>query len=48
MNVFLAGYQLPRDPGATYEYSNLGYGLLGHALAQLGHQLGRTHRRQKF
>jgi CubicO group peptidase (beta-lactamase class C family)/ATP-dependent Clp protease adapter protein ClpS len=34
MNVFLAGYQLPRDPGASYEYSNLGYGLLGHALAQ--------------
>ena len=36
MNVFLAGYQLPRDPGASYEYSNLGYGLLGHALAQSG------------
>jgi serine-type D-Ala-D-Ala carboxypeptidase/endopeptidase len=34
MNVFLAGYQLPRDPGAAYEYSNLGFGLLGHALAQ--------------
>jgi CubicO group peptidase (beta-lactamase class C family)/ATP-dependent Clp protease adapter protein ClpS len=34
MNVFLAGYQLPRDPGASYEYSNLGFGLLGHALAQ--------------
>ena len=24
---------LPRDPGATYEYSNLGVGLLGHALS---------------
>jgi len=30
---FLAGYQLPRDIGARYEYSNLGTGLLGHALA---------------
>jgi len=30
---FLSRYQLPRDPGASYEYSNLGMGLLGHALA---------------
>lgn len=30
---FLRGYQLPRDPGARYEYSNLGFALLGHALA---------------
>ncbi len=30
---FLSRYQLPRDPGASYEYSNLGVGLLGHALA---------------
>ncbi|CAM5251075.1 DUF3471 domain-containing protein [Rhodanobacter lindaniclasticus] len=30
----LAGYRLPRDPGAAYEYSNLGFGLLGDALAQ--------------
>ena len=30
---FLAGYQLPRDIGAQYEYSNLGGGLLGHVLA---------------
>jgi D-alanyl-D-alanine-carboxypeptidase/D-alanyl-D-alanine-endopeptidase len=30
---FLGGYTLPRDPGAQYEYSNLGVGLLGHALA---------------
>ena len=31
--TFLSGYSLPRDAGATYEYSNLGLGLLGHALA---------------
>ena len=30
---FLSGYQLTRDIGAQYEYSNLGVGLLGHALA---------------
>jgi serine-type D-Ala-D-Ala carboxypeptidase/endopeptidase len=34
LKTFLAGYELPRDPGATYEYSNLGFGLLGYALAQ--------------
>jgi len=33
MYAFLAGYQMIRDPGAKYEYSNLGVGLLGHALA---------------
>jgi len=31
--AFLSSYQLTRDIGATYEYSNLGVGLLGHALA---------------
>src|SRR5579863_9251332 len=30
---FLSGYTLPRDPGSEFEYSNLGGGLLGHALA---------------
>jgi D-alanyl-D-alanine-carboxypeptidase/D-alanyl-D-alanine-endopeptidase len=30
---FLAGYQLTRDIGSEYEYSNLGGGLLGHVLA---------------
>ena len=30
---FLSSYQLTRDPGAQYEYSNLGGGLLGHVLA---------------
>jgi D-alanyl-D-alanine-carboxypeptidase/D-alanyl-D-alanine-endopeptidase len=37
LKTFLAEYQLPRDPGAGYEYSNLGFGLLGLALAQLEH-----------
>ncbi|MCY3789013.1 MAG: serine hydrolase, partial [Gemmatimonadetes bacterium] len=30
---FLADHELTRDIGETVEYSNLGYGLLGHALA---------------
>jgi CubicO group peptidase (beta-lactamase class C family) len=31
--AFLSSYELPRDVGARYEYSNLGGGLLGHVLA---------------
>jgi len=31
---FLSGYQLTRDIGSQYEYSNLGGGLLGHMLAR--------------
>ncbi len=31
---FLIGYQLARDVGAQYEYSNFGGGLLGHVLAR--------------
>jgi CubicO group peptidase (beta-lactamase class C family) len=34
MYEFLSGYQLTRDIGEKYEYSNLGGGLLGHALAR--------------
>lgn len=30
---FLTAYVLPRDIGSQYEYSNLGMGLLGHALS---------------
>jgi CubicO group peptidase (beta-lactamase class C family) len=30
---FLSGYKLPREIGSKFEYSNLGVGLLGHALA---------------
>ena len=33
MYEFISGYELPRDPGAAAMYSNLGVGLLGHALA---------------
>jgi CubicO group peptidase (beta-lactamase class C family) len=33
MYSFLSGYQLARDPGESFEYSNLGVGLLGHVLA---------------
>ncbi len=32
--AFLSAYQLPRDPKFQYEYSNLGVGLLAHALAR--------------
>lgn len=31
---FVASYDLPRDPGVKWEYSNLGFGLLGLALAR--------------
>lgn len=33
MYEFLGKHALRRDPGAQYEYSNLGVGLLGHALS---------------
>ena len=32
--AFLNAYELPRAPGAAYEYSNAGYGLLGLLLAE--------------
>ena len=37
LKEFLAGYTLPRAPGASYEYSNLAVGLLGYALAEHRH-----------
>ena len=33
MYAFLSSYELPRDIGSQYEYSNFGVGLLGHVLA---------------
>jgi len=35
MYDFLSHYTLPRDPGAQFEYSNLGVGLLGHVLSRV-------------
>jgi CubicO group peptidase (beta-lactamase class C family) len=34
LKSFLSEYKLPRDPGESYEYSNLGFGILGYALAE--------------
>lgn len=34
MYEFLSTYELPRDIGSQYEYSNLGAGLLGHVLSR--------------
>jgi CubicO group peptidase (beta-lactamase class C family) len=34
MYAFLSRYQLTRDPGVQYEYSNLGVALLGHLVAR--------------
>lgn len=34
LGAWLAGYALPQAPGARFEYSNVGVGLLGHALTQ--------------
>jgi len=34
---FLGGYQLTRDIGSQFEYSNLGVGLLGYLLGRAGH-----------
>jgi CubicO group peptidase (beta-lactamase class C family) len=38
MYAFLSGHELRRDIGAEFEYSNLGLGLLGHALSRAGGQ----------
>jgi len=36
--AFLSGHSLGFDPGTHYEYANLGFGLLGHALALRANQ----------
>lgn len=33
LHQFLASFEFERDPGSRYEYSNVGYGLLGEALS---------------
>lgn len=38
MYEFLSGYEFERDIGSRFEYSNLGVGLLGHALAMAAAQ----------
>ena len=35
--AYLSAYKLTRDPGASFEYSNIGVGLLGVALANRAH-----------
>jgi D-alanyl-D-alanine-carboxypeptidase/D-alanyl-D-alanine-endopeptidase len=34
LDQFISGYELTRDPGASWDYSNLGFGLLGHLLSR--------------
>jgi serine-type D-Ala-D-Ala carboxypeptidase/endopeptidase len=36
--AFLSGFSLKFDPGAHYEYANLGFGLLGHVLSLKANQ----------
>jgi CubicO group peptidase (beta-lactamase class C family) len=38
LKSFLATYKMSRDPGLEYEYSNLGFGLLGIAMAASAHR----------
>ncbi len=45
---FLATYQLPRNPGAEFEYSNLGLGLLGFALGNANNQDYETTLRERL
>lgn len=45
---FLGDYSLPRRPGASFEYSNLGLGLLGVALAERAQISFRTLLKQRI
>src|SRR3954471_19068983 len=47
MYDFLSGYQLTRDPGELFEYSNLGVGLLGHVLSRATGQSYEEMERQR-
>lgn len=47
LKAFLAHYKLTRDPGSKYEYSNVGVGLLGYALARQDGTTYATMVRQK-
>jgi CubicO group peptidase (beta-lactamase class C family) len=47
MYDFLSGYQLTRDPGEQFEYSNLGVGLLGHVLSRATGQSYEEMERQR-
>ena len=47
MYDFLSGYQLTRDPGSEFEYSNLGVGLLGHVLSRVTGQSYEEMERQR-
>jgi D-alanyl-D-alanine-carboxypeptidase/D-alanyl-D-alanine-endopeptidase len=46
--AFLSGYQLTRDIGARYEYSNVGVALLGHALGRAAGGSTRTLIRERI
>ena len=47
MYDFLSNYQLARDPGERFEYSNLGVGLLGHILSRITGQSYEEMERQR-
>lgn len=48
MYDFLSSHELRRDPGAEAEYSNLGFGLLGHLLARAAGQSYRSLLRERI
>lgn len=48
MYEFLSNHELRRAPGAEFEYSNLGFGILGHALGRAAGTSFRTLLRQRL